>query len=450
MFQNILFKIRQSYWVKSGTIVIGTRILLIVLGFIGFLFLIRYLNKDQYGVWVIFITISSLIETVRVGFIKNPLMFLNSDSTINKKSLYNSSFILNIGLTILIIIIILIVSPFIGNLFENQIIKSLLYFYTIKLIIISIGDHFDIVQEANYDFKGTFLDLFLRSFVFVVCIIFCFLFSIQIPIYYLVIFQIIGAILGVIFSYWNSIQKQILVVPSFKYRLTYLKKLTNLGKFTFGSSASSIAMRNVDTWMLGAILNPSAVALYNPAIRVSNIFEIPTSTMSTILMPKLANKINESGSDSVKYYYEKSVSFILAFMIPIIALGVLFSNEIIFIIAGEGFAQAGYFLKFTMFYGLLIPFNRQFSITLDALGKPKFNFIVVLFTLLLSVILNITFITQFGIIGAIYGTLITYSTVFVFAQIYLYKSFGISLFKILYGVIPGYILLFQKAKNLLT
>ena len=448
MFQNILFKIRQSYWVKSGTIVIGTRILLIVLGFIGFLFLIRYLNKDQYGVWVIFITISSLIETVRVGFIKNPLMFLNSDSTINKKSLYNSSFILNIGLTILIIIIILIVSPFIGNLFENQIIKSLLYFYTIKLIIISIGDHFDIVQEANYDFKGTFLDLFLRSFVFVGCIIFCFLFSIQIPIYYLVIFQIIGAILGVIFSYWNSIQKQILVVPSFKYRLTYLKKLTNLGKFTFGSSASSIAMRNVDTWMLGAILNPSAVALYNPAIRVSNIFEIPTSTMSTILMPKLANKINVSGQDSVKYYYEKSVSFILVFMIPIVALGVFFSNEIIFIIAGEGFAQAGYFLKFTMFYGLLIPFNRQFSITLDALGKPKFNFIVVLFTLLLSVILNITFITQFGIIGAIYGTLITYSTVFVFAQIYLYKQFGVNLFNIFYGVIPDYTLFFRKIRHL--
>ena len=450
MFQNILFKIRQSYWVKSGTIVIGTRILLIVLGFIGFLFLIRYLNKDQYGVWVIFITISSLIETVRVGFIKNPLMILNSDSTINKKSLYNSSFILNIGLTILIIIIILIVSPFIGDLFENQIIKSLLYFYTIKLIIISIGDHFDIVQEANYDFKGTFLDLLLRSFVFVGCIIFCFIFSIQIPIYYLVIFQIMGAVLGVIFSYWNSVQKQILVLPSFQSSLMYLRKLMNLGKFTFGSSASSIAMRNVDTWMLGAILNPSAVAIYNPAIRVSNIFEIPTSTMSTIMMPKLANKINVSGPDSVKYYYEKSVSFILVFMIPIVALGVLFSNEIIFVIAGKGFEQTGYLLKFTMFYGLLIPFNRQFSITLDALGKPKLNFIIVLFTLLLNVILNITFITQFGIIGAIYGTLITYLAVFFFAQIYLYKSFGISLLKILYGVISGYILLFQKAKNLLT
>lgn len=449
MAQNFLFKIRDSYWVKSGTIVISTRILLIILGFIGFLFLIRFLNKDQYGVWVIFITISSLIETIRIGFIKNPLMILNSDVTINKKILYSSSFFLNIGFTIIIIIIILIVSPFIGDLFENQLIKSLFYFYAIKLIIISVGDHFDIVQEANYDFKGTLLDLLMRSFVFVGCVSFCFLFSVKMPIYYLVIFQIFGAIFGVFFSYWNSRQKQILVLPSFHYSLMYLRKLINLGKFTLGSSASSIATRNVDTWMLGAILNPSAVAIYNPAIRISNIFEIPTSTMSTILMPKLANKITVSGADSVKYYYEKSVSFILVFMIPIVLFGVLFSDEIIFVIAGKGFAQSGYLLKFTMFYGLLIPFNRQFSIILDALGKPKINFIVVLVTLLLSVVLNITFITQLGMIGVIYGTLITYSVAFVFTQIYLYKIFNISLFKILYGVIPGYLILFRKIKNLL-
>ena len=211
MGKKFLFKIRESYWVKSGTIVISTRIVLIILGFISFLLLIRYLDKDQYGIWVIFMTISSLIETVRIGFIKNPLMILNSDGTIDKKYLYNSSFYLNIGLTITIIIILLMVSLFIGGWFENQIIKYLLYFYTIKLFIISIGDHFDIVQEANYDFKGTFLNLLLRSSVFVGCIIICLLFSIRIPIYYLVIFQISAALLGAIFSSWNSTQKQILV-----------------------------------------------------------------------------------------------------------------------------------------------------------------------------------------------------------------------------------------------
>jgi O-antigen/teichoic acid export membrane protein len=224
----------------------------------------------------------------------------------------------------------------------------------------------------------------------------------------------------------------------------------SLGKFTFGSSASSIAMRYVDTWMLGALINPVAVAIYNPAIRISNIFELPTSTMTTILMPKLTSKISISGHDSVKYYYEKSMSHILIFMIPIVAIGVIFSNEIILIVAGQGFEQTGYLLKFTMFYGLLIPFNRQFSITLDALGRPKLNFIVILITLALSVILNIVFISQFGIIGAIYGTLIAYSAVFIFTQIYLYRNFNVSLINIFYKIIPGSFLLLKKVKHLFS
>ena len=100
MLNRVLYKIRQSYWVKSGAIVISTRISQIILGFIGFLFLIRLLDKDQFGIWVIFMTIASLIETVRLGFIKNPLMILNPDRNINKRNLYNSSFFLNMGLTV--------------------------------------------------------------------------------------------------------------------------------------------------------------------------------------------------------------------------------------------------------------------------------------------------------------------------------------------------------------
>lgn len=449
MLDNIFFKIRQSYWMKSAAVVISTRLLLTALGFISFLFLIRYLDKDQYGLWVIFMTMTSLIETVRVGFIKSPLMILQSKKAYDNIGLYNSSFILNIGLSILIIFIILIITPFIASIFDHEIIKSLLYLYIIKLIIISIGDHFDIVQEANLDFKGTFLDLLLRNIIFVVGVIVCYYCRIELPLYYLVFFQIIGALFGVVFSYLNSIKKQIFVLTFFQFNILYVKELMSFGKYTFGSSASSIAMRNVDTWMLGSFLSSSSVALYNPAVRISNIFEIPTSTLSTILMPKLIKEINVSGLSSVKYYYEKAMSFILIFMIPIIVFGVIFSDQIIFIVAGGGFGRSSYFMKFTMFYGLLIPFNRQFSITLDALGKTKLNFTILCISLMLSVILNIIFITQFGIIGAIYGTLITYLVVFVFSQIYLFNKFQISLVGVFFNIIPSFKLLFLRLKSLI-
>ena len=118
-------------------------------------------------------------------------------------------------------------------------------------------------------------------------------------------------------------------------------------------------------------------------------------------------------------------------------------------VAGHGFEEAGYFLKFTMFYGLFIPFNRQFSITLDALGKAKFNFVIVLLTLLLCTLLSYFFGRQFELIGAIYGNLATYVAVFIFAQIYLYKHFHISLLNIAIGVLEGYKLVFVKVKKLL-
>lgn len=448
MLKNLFFNIRQSYWVKSATVVVSTRLLLTALGFTSFLFLIRFLDKDQYGLWVIFMTITSLIETVRVGFIKNPLMILHSNSSYNKNGLYNSSFHLNIGLSILIIIIILIVTPFFASVFDHDIIKSLLYLYIIKLIIISIGDHFDIVQEANLEFKGTFLDLFFRNLTFVIGIIICYYFNIQLPLYYLVFFQIVGALFGLFFSFLNSRKKQIFAFSFLQYNIIYIRKLMSLGKYTFGSSASSIAMRNIDTWMLGSFLSSSSVALYNPALRISNIFEIPTSTLSTILLPKLINEVSVSGERAIKYYYEKAMSYVLIFMIPIIVIGVLFSDEIILIIAGAGFEQSSYFLNFTMFYGLLIPFNRQFSITLDALGKTKLNFTIVCLSLLVSVILNIIFIAQFGIIGAIYGTLITYLIVFIFSQFYLYYKFQISLIGIFLNIIPSCKLILSKLKKL--
>ncbi len=448
MLKNLFFNIRQSYWVKSATIVVSTRVLLTALGFTSFLFLIRFLDKDQYGLWIIFMTITSLIETVRVGFIKNPLMILHSNNSYNKNGLYSSSFHLNIGLSILIIIIIIIITPFIASIFDHDIIKSLLYLYIIKLIIISIGDHFDIVQEANLEFKGTFLDLLFRNLTFVIGIIVCYYFEVQFPLYYLVFFQIVGALFGLFFSYLNSRKKQIFVFTFLPFNIFYVRKLMSFGKYTFGSSASSMAIRNIDTWMLGSILSSSSVALYNPAVRISNVFEIPTSTLSTILLPKLIHEISVSGERAIKYYYEKAMSYVLIFMIPIIIFGILFSDEIVLIVAGAGFEQSSYFLNFTIFYGLLIPFNRQFSITLDALGKTKLNFTILCLSLLVSVILNIIFINQFGIIGAIYGTLITYLTVFIFSQFYLYSKFQISLVGIFLNIVPSCKVLLLKLKEL--
>ena len=217
-----------------------------------------------------------------------------------------------------------------GIFFDIALFKQLFTLFIIKLIIVSIADHIDLVQETNLEFKGTFLDLISRNLVFAMSVFLCFVLGYEIDLGTLVIFQIVGSLLGALLTLFNSYQKKVSVLPTLKFNRRYLKKYIQLGKFTFGTSLISITSRNIDTWILGVLISPSAVAIYNPALRLSNISEIPSGTLSTVLLPQLTRKIVNEGSGSVKYYYERSMAYMLIFMIPVIVIFILFSDEIIF------------------------------------------------------------------------------------------------------------------------
>src|SRR5690606_3907140 len=104
----------------------------------------------------------------------------------------------------------------------------------------------------------------------------------------------------------------------------------------------------------------------------------------------------------------------------------LFSEFFITLIFGYDYREAGDILKVTIFYSLIIPFNRQFGTTMDALKRPKLNFYTLFFMALLNVVLNYFFLQAFGIIGCAYATLISFGIVFIFNQIILYRQFKIN------------------------
>jgi Na+-driven multidrug efflux pump len=80
-----------------------------------------------------------------------------------------------------------------------------------------------------------------------------------------------------------------------------------------------------------------------------------------------------------------------------------------------------------MLYGLLVPFNKQMGVVLDAVGKAKTNMIFVLRNALINVALNSIYIPIWGMQGAAFATLSTMLIVLFINQIYLKKNFNIEL-----------------------
>src|SRR5690606_42098801 len=100
---------KDSYWLRSGFFSILQRIVVVLFGFTGFFILIRLFPKEEYGIWMLFMSFTTLTEVLRQGFIRNPLItYLNGSDEKDHNSIINASFILNVGTTVVLADFILI------------------------------------------------------------------------------------------------------------------------------------------------------------------------------------------------------------------------------------------------------------------------------------------------------------------------------------------------------
>ena len=84
------------------------------------------------------------------------------------------------------------------------------------------------------------------------------------------------------------------------------------------------------------------------------------------------------------------------------------------------------------------------------MGKPKINFRFVILGAAMNIVTNYTFIfvLQYGLIGAAYGTLLTYGIMFVLNQWVLYKELKVNVLNVFPNIISTYIEGFNMAKEL--
>lgn len=442
-----LKKINSSYWLKSGSFTFLNKVSITLFGFINFYILIRVLTKEDFGAWVLFISIASLMELIKHGFVRNPLIrYLAMSSPEESPNIQRASFFLNAVVGLAEVLLLVLCSIYLSEFWSSPQLKSLFLIYMLSTILLIPINHFDVIQQARMQFKGTFLSNFIRHFGLFIYILIVFGFGLRIQLDHLAYAQLIA----IFFSGFIS----------FKYARPFLefsksinwkwfRELYRYGAFTFGTNVSSMILKTIDSWMLGKLISPAAVTIFNPALRISNLVEVPTDTLTSILFPKLSERIAKEGPQAAKYLYEKAVGTITAFMLPVVLFFIILAEPIVRFIAGPGFEETVPILQVTMLYGLIIPFNRFLGITLDAIGKAKTNFMFVFRNALFNIISNFFYIRYFGIIGAAYGTLTTYCIVFVINQIYLHRHLNVRLRNVFRHLITAYTKAFSTGFKLL-
>ncbi len=206
---------------------------------------------------------------------------------------------------------------------------------------------------------------------------------------------------------------------------------------------------NLDTWLLG-FLSSSENVLNNGGnyLAVSNIAKIPFQivlSITFIIFP-IISKSNLAEKENLNVYIFNTFKYAVLFASPFVTTIFVNPKIFLFIIYGQNYLNNTVPLKIsvagTFFLSLFVISNSIIS----ALGKPKVPVIFIVFTISISIVLNIILTKQYFINGTAISMTFSYFLGFCLSYFYLINiiKFKFNFILIKFAVILGFVNLLFK------
>lgn len=428
----------KRYWLPSGVYSFLINVVLFISGFAGFVLLVRFYSKSEFGAWALYLAVTSFADVARAGFVTNALV--RYASTQNSKNEYSKvlsgSLFLHILFTLILMLVVFLIAPFVGKIYSSYEFYKLLIYYPIYAICQIPFLYLSAIEQANLSFRNQYYSNLLRNMLFIGMIAYIVISKENFPVYYLPFLQSISVLVGGFYLFFSLRRK---IIISKNIDIKWLAKLIDFGKYVFGANSVSILFTNIDQILLGYFYNTKIVATYNTAMRIGNFSDIPMTSVASIVYPKSGQRLQAIGLKGLRHIYERSVGLILAFVIPSLIFLVIFIEPIVKIIATEAYLDAIPVIYFILLFSLFKPFIKYFGIAVETLEKPYYNFNLMVILLLLNFILDLFLIPRLSLIGAALGSLISLVIGMIVSLLILKKLLDVRLGRIFRYIFDSYL-----------
>jgi lipopolysaccharide exporter len=422
-------------------------------GVVGYMILAKkvFPTAGEMGVWGIFLTILSLVETIKQGLLRNPMIkFLSEPGYAEQKNKVQSvALLINFGFSAFAILLIIFLGRPLCNWLNFPELYPMILWGIFLIILLIPFNHCEVLLQANFRFKSIFFGYLFRQGIFLTAVlIFLFFFKSYLGLLMLVKLQILALFCGMIVMIFSA---KSFFFKGFVIDKILLKRMLHFGKYIFGTNIFAALSRSADQFITAnQIQSEAIVAYYNVVSRINNLMDVPSMAVADVLFPKNVEAMSHSGTEKVRYYFERMVGSIISILAPMSIVIFLLPKLIIKIIAGSKFLMAVPILQTVILFSFLRPFAYQFGATMDAIGKPKINFWINLLSMSLNILFIFLGLHFFDWKGAAYGSvvgLILGTTVMYFV---LKKTIGIRWDEIIAYIFETYENAYKMIKKFLS
>lgn len=331
----------------------------------------------------------------------------------NKKKLstvFTSLVSLNFIASLLVIIILLGVIPFVHKFHDYQ---KLFYIGAAKILFNAL------MVEWLYTGLENFRYITLRSLIFKMIYVLSIFVFIKCPEDYVKYF-VINSSLVIVNSLANILYSKKYVYFSFKnlYIKKYLAPYFLLGVYMLLTSMYT----SFNVAYLGFVSGTIQVGYYTTAVTLYKLILAFFTAFSNVMMPRMSSLLADEKIDDFLRLINKSVDVLLTFVLPLVILGFVFSDSIIRIIAGPGYEGAIIPMRIIMPLLLIIGYEQILVIQiLMPLKKDKSILVNSFMGALVGLSLNILIVPLLNSIGSAIVWVSSELTVLIFSQYYVSK-----------------------------
>lgn len=354
------------------------------LGMLTIALLFRGLSKTDMSIYVFFLTIMNLVDTLRSGFLTTAFIKFYSGTTEERgREVSGSAWVLGMIITC-ITVAINIPTYFISSYVSDEGLALFLKIFSIVSLVSLPNFLASLIVQGNKRFDRLLWLRLINQGSFFLITLTLFILKIAELKYIVMAYVFCSAIASItaLLAGWTKVG----TIKNFSKKT--VAELYRFGRYSVGTNLSANLFSVTDTFFINFFLRQDALAVFNLGGRLLQIIEIPLVSFAASNMPGLSAYYNTGDKDKMMYVMKKMVGMLTVIIFGVMILSVIFAEPIIAMIGGEKYVntEAPNLFRIFMILAMLYPADRFFALTVDVINKPKVNLYKILVMLSVNLI----------------------------------------------------------------
>lgn len=189
------------------------------------------------------------------------------------------------------------------------------------------------------------------------------------------------------------------------------REFKKIFRFSLPVSATGLAafvLAYIDILLLGHFFSAREVGIYSAASPTSRLVMAFSSALYAVMLPSISEINAKHDIIELKKYVKYAYRLSIGILVPVTIVSVFFSSTIVTTLFGASYAAAARPFEIlvvgTAFLGI---FTLNSSI-FQGMGRPKIPMVILTFTAVSDVALNLVLIPRFEIMGAAYSSTLSF------------------------------------------